>query len=71
MARVDRADWESISETDFRQNEDLPARGYERTEFSSITARRLSDDLAIVTGSGGETWRIVVAAIHDPDATKS
>jgi ketosteroid isomerase-like protein len=70
---------------------DLPRVGYERTEFSSIAVRRLSDDLAMVSGSGvwkktsgesfapfgmtyllrrsGDTWRIVVATIHDPDAT--
>jgi ketosteroid isomerase-like protein len=68
---------------------DLPALGYARTEFASLAERQLSDDLALVTGSGvwkkatgeafmpfgmtytlrrsADTWRIVVAAIHDPD----
>jgi ketosteroid isomerase-like protein len=31
---------------------ELPRVGYERTDFSSIGVRRLSDDLAIVSGSG-------------------
>ena len=31
---------------------ELPARGYARTEFSPIAERRLSDDLAMLTGSG-------------------
>jgi ketosteroid isomerase-like protein len=34
---------------------DLPARGYAGTEFSSLDERRLSDDLAVVTGAG--TWK--------------
>jgi hypothetical protein len=60
-----------------------------RTEFSPLSLHRLSDDLAMVSGSGawknatnddllpfgmtytlrrsGQTWRIVVAAIHAPD----
>jgi len=68
----------------------LPAQGYARTEFSPLAGRRLSDDLALVTGAGtwkttsgeelqrfgltytlrrtGQTWQIVVAAIHDPGA---
>ncbi|MEO8179208.1 MAG: DUF4440 domain-containing protein [Deltaproteobacteria bacterium] len=68
---------------------ELPARGYERTEFSPIVERRLGEDLAVVSGAGvwkkasGEdlqsrfgvtytfrrtagTWRIVVAAVHEP-----
>jgi hypothetical protein len=66
----------------------MPA-DYVRTEFSQLSAHRLSDDLAMVSGGGtwknaadedlmpfgmtytlhrsGETWRIVVAAIHAPD----
>jgi ketosteroid isomerase-like protein len=70
---------------------DLPARGYARTEFSPLSERRLSDDLAIVSGGGvwknasdealmrfgmtytlrrtGQTWRIVVAAVHAPDGS--
>jgi ketosteroid isomerase-like protein len=34
---------------------DLPARGYAGTEFSTLDARQLSDDLAIVTGTG--VWK--------------
>jgi ketosteroid isomerase-like protein len=34
---------------------DLPAHGYAGTEFSTLDARRLSDDLAIVTGRG--VWK--------------
>src|SRR5262245_25848735 len=73
---------------------ELPGLSYSRTEFFEITERRLSDDLALVTGSGvwktasgddlphshfgmsytlrraGNTWRIVVAAIHDPDSVR-
>ena len=67
---------------------DMPP-DYVRTEFSPLSEHRLSDDLAMVSGSGawknaanddlmpfgmtytlrrsGQTWRIVVAAIHAPD----
>jgi ketosteroid isomerase-like protein len=67
---------------------DMPP-DYVRTEFSPLSEHRLSDDLAVVSGSGvwknaanadlmpfgmtytlrrsGQTWRIVVAAIHAPD----
>jgi ketosteroid isomerase-like protein len=34
---------------------DLPALGYAGTEFSTVTERRLGDDLALVIGGG--TWR--------------
>jgi hypothetical protein len=34
---------------------DLPAQGYAGTEFFSLDARRLSDDLAMVTGTG--VWK--------------
>jgi ketosteroid isomerase-like protein len=34
---------------------DMPARGYAGTEFSSLDERQLSDDLAVVTGTG--TWK--------------
>jgi ketosteroid isomerase-like protein len=34
---------------------DLPARGYAGTAFSVLTERRLSDDLALVTGAG--VWK--------------
>jgi ketosteroid isomerase-like protein len=79
----------AVEQTYARLMADLPARGYARTEFSALTERRLSDDLALVSGGGvwknasdedlmqfgmtytlrrtGQTWRIVVAAIHAPD----
>jgi len=69
---------------------DLSTKGYARTDFSALGGRRLSRDLAVVTGAGAwvtksgdpfsrfgmtytlhlsdQTWRIVVAIIHDPDA---
>lgn len=78
-----------VEQTYRRVMADLPARGYVRTEFTPLSERRLSDDLAIVSGEGrwknaadedfmrfgmtytlrrtGETWRIVVGAIHAPD----
>lgn len=34
---------------------ELPAQGYVRTEFSSLVGCRLSNDLAVVTGSG--VWK--------------
>jgi len=34
---------------------DLPAQGYAGTEFSSLAERQLSDDLAVVTGTG--VWK--------------
>jgi ketosteroid isomerase-like protein len=34
---------------------DLPAQGYARTDFSSLDERQLSEDLAIVSGTG--VWR--------------
>jgi ketosteroid isomerase-like protein len=34
---------------------ELPARGYSRTEFSPLVERRLSEDLAVVTGRG--VWK--------------
>lgn len=34
---------------------ELPAQGYVRTEFSSLVARRLSNETAVVSGSG--VWR--------------
>jgi hypothetical protein len=34
---------------------ELPARGYSRTEFSSLTERRLAEDLATVSGTG--VWK--------------
>ena len=34
---------------------ELPAMGYSRTDFSSLAERRLSDDLAVVSGSGA--WK--------------
>lgn len=68
---------------------DISARGYARTEFSTLSERRLADGLVSVTGNGvqltasGEElqpfgvtytlkrsvsgWRIVVAAIHEPE----
>jgi len=67
---------------------DMPP-DYARTEFGPISAHRLGDDLAMVSGAGtwknaanedlrsfgmtftlrrtGQTWRIVVVAIHAPD----
>jgi ketosteroid isomerase-like protein len=34
---------------------ELPAQGYARTEFSSLVGRRLSNDTAVVSGSG--VWK--------------
>jgi len=34
---------------------ELPAMGYARTDFSSLAERRLTDDLAVVSGSG--VWK--------------
>jgi ketosteroid isomerase-like protein len=34
---------------------DLPAQGYAGTEFSSLDGRKLSDELAVVTGAG--VWK--------------
>ena len=79
---------EVVEQTYARVMADMPP-DYVRTEFSPLTEHRLSDDLAMVSGSGawknaanedlmpfgmtytlhrsGQTWRIVVAAIHAPD----
>ena len=79
---------EAVEQTYARVMADMPP-DYVRTEFSPLTEHRLSDDLAMVSGSGvwknaanedlmpfgmtytlhrcGQTWRIVVAAIHAPD----
>lgn len=81
----------AVEQTYARLMKDLPAQGYARTEFSPLSERRLSDDLALVTGGGvwknasnedlmqfgmtytlrrtGQTWRIVVAAVHAPDGS--
>jgi Domain of unknown function (DUF4440) len=34
---------------------ELPAQGYVRTEFSQLVGRRLSNDMAVVSGSG--VWK--------------
>jgi ketosteroid isomerase-like protein len=79
---------EAVEQTYARVMADMPP-GYVRTEFSPLSEHRLSDDLAMVSGSGvwknaanedlmpfgmtytlrrsGQSWRIVVAAIHAPD----
>lgn len=44
----------AVEQTYARVIADLPA-DYARTEFSTMTAHRLSDDLAVVSGSG--TWK--------------
>ncbi|MGH9161785.1 MAG: nuclear transport factor 2 family protein [Vicinamibacteraceae bacterium] len=76
---------EAVEQTYARVMADMPP-DYARTEFSSLSEHRLSDDLAMVRGGGvwknaanedlmpfgmtytlrrsGQTWRIVVAAIH-------
>ena len=78
----------AVEQTYARVMADMPP-DYARTEFSPLTVHRLSDDLAMVSGSGawknaanedlmpfgmtytlrrtGQTWRIVVVAIHAPD----
>ena len=79
---------EAVEQTYTRVMADMPP-DYVRTEFSPLSEHRLSDDLAMVSGSGvwknaanedlmpfgmtytlrrsGQSWRIVVAAIHAPD----
>jgi len=79
---------EAVEQTYARVMADMPP-DYVRTEFSPLSEHRLSDDLAMVSGSGvwknaanedlmpfgmtytlrrsGQSWRIVVAAIHAPD----
>jgi hypothetical protein len=78
---------DAVEQTYARVMADLPPE-YARTEFSSLSEHRLSDDLAMVRGSGawknaanedlmpfgmtytlrrsGQSWRIVVVAIHAP-----
>jgi hypothetical protein len=80
----------AVEEAYARVMADLPP-DYVRTDFSSLSEQRLSDDLAMVSGGGawknaanedlmpfgmtytlrrtGQTWRIVVAAIHAPDGS--
>lgn len=79
---------EAVEQAYARVMADMPA-DYVRTEFSRVTAHRLGDDLAMVSGGGtwknaanedlmpfgmtymlrrsGNTWRIVVAAVHASD----
>jgi ketosteroid isomerase-like protein len=79
---------EAVERAYARVMADMPS-DYVRTEFSQLSAHRLSDDLAMVSGGGawknaanedlmpfgmtytlrrsGQTWRIVVAAIHAAD----
>lgn len=79
---------EAVEQTYARVMADMPP-DYVRTEFSPLSEHRLSDDLAMVSGSGawknaanedimpfgmtytlrrtGQSWRIVVVAIHAPD----
>jgi ketosteroid isomerase-like protein len=79
---------EAVEQMYARLMADMPP-GYARTDFSPLSVHLLSDDLAMVSGSGvwknaanenlrsfgmtytlrrsGQTWRIVVGAIHAPD----